>query len=204
MAARRKIPIYFLSSGGVLLLGEHPQVYPVSVAQYSPPEDGSNGYVASKWAAEVYLQNAAKRLRIPVCIHRTTPCSQNSTIPAGMLDNIVRLSTQIQAFPALDDWTGSLDLMSVDSMARNLLSIPFNMTEEETRKPIFVHHASQVKISSHEIGRVMRPYVELGMGGFEKISLLKWIGKNAGFGYFVASQDASMTSGNEGAFISRR
>lgn len=208
LAARRKIPIHFLSSGGVLLLGEHPQVHPVSVAQCTPPEDGSNGYVASKWAAEVYLQNAAKRLRIPVCIHRTVPCPPDSstTIPAGMLDDIVRLSTQIQAFPVLDDWTGSLDLMSVDSMARSLLSYPFKTTEVEARKPIFVRHASHVKISSQEIGSVLRPYVELGMGGFEKISLLKWIGrlKNAGFGYFVASQDASMTGGGEGAFISRR
>ncbi|KAL2065966.1 hypothetical protein VTL71DRAFT_3636 [Oculimacula yallundae] len=203
ISARRKIPIHFLSSGGVLLLGEQPQIHPVSVAHNSPPEDGSNGYVASKWAAEVYLQNAARRLGIPVCIHRTTPSPPGAIIPSGLFDDIVRLSTEIEAFPMLDDWRGSLDLMSVSSMAKDLLSVSFH-SQGEVCKPQFVHHASHVKVSSQDIGSTLRPYMELGM--FEKISLLKWIGrlKEAGFGYFVASQDALMISGGDGAFVSRR
>ncbi|CZT02515.1 related to polyketide synthase [Rhynchosporium agropyri] len=204
LSARRKIPIHFLSSGGVLLLGDQPQVHPISVAQNSPPEDGSNGYVASKWAGEVYLHNAARRLGIPVCIHRTTSSPSDAVIPHGMLDDIVRLSTKIEAFPILDDWQGSLDLMSVSSMAKDLLAVSFHMEEADAGQPKFVHHASNVKISSGNIGKVLSPYIQLGM--FETISLLKWIGKlkEAGFGYFVASQDAMMTSGGDRAFVSRR
>jgi len=205
LSARRKIPIHFVSSGGVLLLGDQPQIHPVSVSQSLPPDDGSNGYVASKWAAEAYLQNAAKRLSIPICIHRTTPSLSDTAIPAGMLDDIVRISTKIEAFPILDDWHGTLDLMSVSTMAKDLLTVPFYLSgSEEVGQPKFIHHASQVKISSEELDSALTPYVQLGM--FEKISLLKWIGrlKEEGFGYFVASQDATMSNGGSRAFVSRR
>lgn len=74
LAAPRKIPIHFMSSGGVLQLGASPNRTedPGSV-NVQPPLDGSNGYVASRWASETYLQNAAAVLGTPVFIYRFTP-----------------------------------------------------------------------------------------------------------------------------------
>lgn len=48
LAALRRIPIHFFSSGSLASLNEG-----------VPPTGGSLGYVASKWASEKYLSNAA-------------------------------------------------------------------------------------------------------------------------------------------------
>ncbi|KAF3768882.1 hypothetical protein M406DRAFT_10616, partial [Cryphonectria parasitica EP155] len=76
LAAARRIPIHFTSSAGVLAQaqGNIPcNATPASAAGNIPPTDGSNGYVASKWASERILERAAEAWGLPVLIHRFTP-----------------------------------------------------------------------------------------------------------------------------------
>ena len=54
LAGKHKIPFHFISTAGVALSGK--ESYPeVSVAAYPPPTNRIEGYVASKWASERFL-----------------------------------------------------------------------------------------------------------------------------------------------------
>ncbi|KAK8879233.1 hybrid NRPS/PKS enzyme [Apiospora arundinis] len=63
LAARRRIPIHFFSSGSVSVLDE---------AGATPSPSGAEGYMASKWASERYLGHAALVLSVPVTVHRVS------------------------------------------------------------------------------------------------------------------------------------
>ena len=59
-----------------------------------PPKDGSNGYVASKWASEVVLEKAARQAGIPVTVHRTLAASPGKK--ASETTNDVYMSSENQ------------------------------------------------------------------------------------------------------------
>ncbi|CAG8972796.1 hypothetical protein HYALB_00007721 [Hymenoscyphus albidus] len=61
LAAVHAIPMHFISSGAVESYMD---------TNTNPPNDGSDGYVSTKWAAEVYLGQAAPMLNMPITIHR--------------------------------------------------------------------------------------------------------------------------------------
>ncbi|PYH81092.1 acetyl-CoA synthetase-like protein, partial [Aspergillus uvarum CBS 121591] len=73
MALRRQIPLHFVSTADVAQLTDLDSLPPQSVAHCLPPVDGADsGYVASKWASEVYLEKCAARFQLPCAIHRPT------------------------------------------------------------------------------------------------------------------------------------
>ncbi|KAF2819712.1 hypothetical protein CC86DRAFT_429870 [Ophiobolus disseminans] len=125
LAAIRRMPVHFISSGGVHLLRDNADagIYPTeSVAAFPPPSDGSNGYIASKWASEVYLENAAKELSIPVSIHRFVPATADtdSAPPGELLEELRDLALRLKALPAPSGWVGTFDLSPADALAAEL------------------------------------------------------------------------------------
>lgn len=68
MALPRKIPVQFVSSGGLLTLSSGNISAESSVAHLLPPTDGTESYLCSKWASEVSLENAAAQFGFPICI----------------------------------------------------------------------------------------------------------------------------------------
>ena len=77
LAARRRIPLHFLSSGSVAVLEE---------AGATPSPSGAEGYMASKWASERYLGHAALVLSVPVTVHRVA----SGAAPGQKLENTYR------------------------------------------------------------------------------------------------------------------
>lgn len=78
LASSRKIPIHFISSGGVLQLSDN-ITNATSMASCNSPVDGCMGYVAFKWSSEPYFEDASKALGIPVHTQRADP--RPRTIP---------------------------------------------------------------------------------------------------------------------------
>lgn len=77
----------------------------------APPVDGSNGYVASRWASEQSLEKAAAALGIPVSIHRFTLAEKGLKATTPVLDEFVRLTDHLRLMPELDGWKGRFDMM---------------------------------------------------------------------------------------------
>ena len=186
LAAPRRIPIHYISSAAVVPAADTDKRTGASVAEHPPPVDGSDGYVASRWASERSLEKAAAVLGVPVSIHRFTPAekvSSKSTTP--VLEEFVRLADRLGVMPELGGWEGDFDMMPVDEAAGLLCQalLDHGPVEEETVR--FLHHGCGFHLTMVEMRETLgeRAWVE-------RITFLKWIGrcKRAGFGFIFASQ----------------
>lgn len=206
MAAGRKIPIHFLSSNGVLYYAsDQPAKHPAkSVAANQPPTDGSDGYIATKWACEVYLEQAAREAGIPVTIHRFTPRADNFSESArqAVLDELVKCCHKLQMLPDWTNWGGHIDFAESRMVATEIAlamakSVAGTGKAGEVEEAKFVHHVAQACLSLSE----MQSFIDQAVGDqFPSTRhLLYWIGdiKNIGFQYLLGSHDFFKIEGTE-------
>lgn len=75
LAAPRQVPIHYISTMGVLPRQEVDAIAAPasSAARYISPVDGTNGYVATRWASERMLERAGEVLGVPSTIYRFVP-----------------------------------------------------------------------------------------------------------------------------------
>lgn len=206
LASRNNTPLHFISSGGVHLLSQLKQYPAESVAAFKPPSDGSNGYIASKWVSEIYLENAAKQLTLPIHIHRLTPAPEiTPDSPMELLEELANLATKLQALPAPSGWTGTFDLTPADTLAADLATaaIVAQASTDPTSKAQFVNHASEVKLSMDIVAQYldMLPSAE----SFDKLPPLQWAGraKKEGLTWHFSSTDFITMGGVSGVGLRR-
>ena len=217
MACTNRTPIHFISSGGVHLLRNSTDAwdYPTeSVAAFPPPSDGSNGYIASKWVSEVYLENAGKELGIPAYIHRFVPAAATtmSVPPIELLEEFRHLAVRLKALPAPSGWVGTFDLSPADGLASEIVGNVLNdsLVEEPVPMPHFVHYVSKVKLSMESATEYMGIFQETGEEGsvgekFERLPPLQWAGKakKEGLSWHFTSTDFVAMGGVEGVGLKR-
>jgi hybrid polyketide synthase / nonribosomal peptide synthetase ACE1 len=100
-AAPRRVPIHFVSSAGVAQLAGGGALGEVSVGSRRPPVDGSNGYVAAKWASERLLEGAHARLGVPVWVHRPSSIMGEGAPDTDLMANLLSYSLRLRALPML-------------------------------------------------------------------------------------------------------
>ncbi|KAK0645436.1 hypothetical protein B0T16DRAFT_373376 [Cercophora newfieldiana] len=215
MASVGRTPLHFISSGGLVT---HNTDAPGSVtAEGTPPTDGSNGYLATKWASEAYLENAARRLGIPVRIHRvvgasvpattqTTATLEEEQLTADFRDLVLSLN----AIPQPEGWRGSFDVVRTSSLCRALVEEHFlstssvTITEEnqECEGPRYIHHSSDLKMRIEDVISALGPAGE--EGEFESLPPHVWVGraKAAGIDWHFSGQDFG-AAGAEGFVLKR-
>lgn len=133
LTAHRRVPIHFISTAGVAHLSGRDTFGEESVAPFQPPKDGSDGYVASKWAAEVFLEKASGRLGLPVCIYRPSNITGDDTPELDIIQNVIRYSRNLAAVPDLRGWLGYFDFIAVEKVAAGVVR---NVKNETRRKNI--------------------------------------------------------------------
>ncbi|WZH45859.1 hybrid pks-nrps protein [Fusarium acuminatum] len=143
MAIGRKIPLHFVSTGGVVNLTGQDGLPEVSVADVKPPTDGSLGYVVSKWASEHILEEYAERYGLPVWIHRPANITGVNAPPADLMQNIFHYSLKTASLPDLTSWRGFFDFVPVETVARDISG---SIHEADTDKVVFRHHCGTQKI----------------------------------------------------------
>ncbi|KAF3766643.1 hypothetical protein M406DRAFT_252003 [Cryphonectria parasitica EP155] len=217
LASARRIPIHFLSTAGVLPPEGSLEEAACSAAAYVPPSDGSEGYVATKWASEHVLERAASAsdLAVPSFIYRMLPLSAAGTQPELLkqqaLDEFARCIDLAGVVPDPEGWAGRMDLIPADLAARWLCEsvLTSQLAEPATTKPRFLHYESPAAVEVDELMAHVELTVQRRRRKGEKelttIPLLKWLGriKALGFGYVLASHEATMQS-DEGKLVSRR
>ncbi|KAL8809353.1 MAG: hypothetical protein Q9200_003490 [Gallowayella weberi] len=207
LAAPRRIPIHYISTIGVLPWGS--TVDTISAAPFSPPVDGTNGYVATRWASERVLERSAASLGIPTSIYRFLPSKGDSSSPTA-LDEIVRFVEVTGKIPDMSGWEGWIHMAPAAEAARWLCESMAREQAHDEAKPAtrFVHYESPISI---EVGKMVA-YIEerIGQRDLERMPGLRWFGriKTLGFDYLITAQDATVESsaGGEGGakFASRR
>ncbi|EHA27435.1 hypothetical protein ASPNIDRAFT_128601, partial [Aspergillus niger ATCC 1015] len=107
---RRVVPFHFLSGS--------------EAATIEPASDGSQGYVASKWASERFLEKYAEQLRLPVHIHRQLPVPEGREAQGEELDQILQefvdVAAKMTELPNSTTWGGHYDLIPADRLSRDI------------------------------------------------------------------------------------
>lgn len=204
LAIPRRVPIHYISTVGVL--PREIGTDAVSAAAHAPPLDGTNGYVATRWASERILERSG----LPATVVRFLPSAQKAS-PKQELDEFVRFVDVTGKMPDMNGWEGRMDMVSAKQAANWLYeSILPDQSADITRVATqFVHYESSVTINVAEL----RTYIEQQRGdkGLERMPGLQWIGriKALGFEYLLTSQEATIGSSawgeaGEAKFESRR
>jgi hybrid polyketide synthase/nonribosomal peptide synthetase ACE1 len=189
MAARRRIPLHFISSGG-LVSKAAPISSPESITGLSsPPTDGSNGYIATKWASEACLEQAARSLDIPVSIHRvtSTPSSaspaQTTQLRAELQAELRSLATKLNAVPQSGSWRGTFDVLRTSTLSASLAVNFVRAPEEQVR---FFHYPSEMHLDIDGVAGVFE-----GVEAAEALPPHVWVGraKTLGIDWHFSGQD---------------
>ncbi|KAF3345526.1 Pseudouridine-metabolizing protein [Verticillium dahliae VDG2] len=142
----RRTPLHFVSTAGVAHLvpaqsrGQLGGVGEVSVAGSTPPQDGSDGYVATKWAGERFLERtqslllAEDKRPLPLWIHRPSSVMGEGASETDLMTNVLKYSIALQALPIIGGSSSNpqrgastetsesfLDFVDVDTAARSVV-----------------------------------------------------------------------------------
>ncbi|KAI4210919.1 MAG: hypothetical protein LQ351_006238 [Letrouitia transgressa] len=177
LASSRGIPLHYLSSNRVTLLSGSNTLTPVSVAPYPPAGDGSEGFTASKWASECFLENFARQSGLEVCVHRTCAVIGTSAPSEDALNALLRYSIEMKAVPRFENFEGFFDFNDVKAVAaeltRDVLSAhPRREAGGRSSSIRFRHYSGGIKtpVSNFKL-RMEQTYG----GRFAEIEMKEWI-----------------------------
>ncbi|KAL8833493.1 MAG: hypothetical protein Q9170_004238 [Blastenia crenularia] len=210
LAAPRQIPIHYISTVGVLPWGTATAA--VSAKDNAPPTDGTNGYVASRWASERVLERATEGMGVPTKIYRFLQSSATASKKEN-LDVFVDFVDKAKLIPDFEGWEGRIDMIpsrqASDWLCDGILTegveragLKGNTEGGAGGETRFEHLESPIMINVGELVKHIEE--QRGGRGLEKMPGLRWIGriKQLGFGYLLTSQEA--TVGGKGGFESKR
>ncbi|PKX89195.1 lovastatin nonaketide synthase [Aspergillus novofumigatus IBT 16806] len=167
MALPRRVPLHFISSARVILQSGSCTAAPVSMAAHPPPADGSQGFTASKWASECFLENVVRETGLPVAIHR--PCSVIGTRAPhdDAMNSVIRYSILSRTVPAVPNAEGFFDFKDVVAVAAEIARDPV-----AEKSICFRHHSSGVRVPFSQLAQRME---SIHGGKFEEVSMSDWI-----------------------------
>ncbi|KAI8950362.1 hybrid PKS-NRPS protein [Xylaria longipes] len=191
MALPRRIPLHYLSTAGIarLVPGADAITEKTSLAAFPPPADGSDGYVASKWASEQMLRKVSRAHRLPVRVHRPVSIVGDGAASTDLMVNLMAYARQLRVAPRLDSWTGFFDLVQVDDVAAEIVDTVFDNAGASSA-PLYavVHESGGVYVPVREMAGFVSRELE-GGAPVAEVPLGEWIGlaETAGMPYTVAS-----------------
>ncbi|RHZ44089.1 uncharacterized protein CDV56_101092 [Aspergillus thermomutatus] len=151
-ALSNNIPFHYVSTASVIQYARPSAPFPPSsVNAFLPPTDGRDGYTASKWASEQYLEQLSTEFGLNVHIHRPTAITGPNTPAQDIFPNVMRFSREIKAVPVFDFVVGHLDFIDVHSVATRILQTVAGAAaprSSETKGPRFYHHSGEVVIQT--------------------------------------------------------
>ncbi|KID72760.1 Polyketide synthase-nonribosomal peptide synthetase [Metarhizium brunneum] len=91
-----------------------------SVSGFTPPA-GTDGYLATKWVSERYLEKVNDQCELPIWIHRPSSITGPGAPATDLMGNLVQFSRKMAAIPNTSLWRGWLDFISVDRAAMQIV-----------------------------------------------------------------------------------
>jgi hybrid polyketide synthase/nonribosomal peptide synthetase ACE1 len=119
----RSTPIHFISTGGVaqLVTSDVPLDESVPASALSEPGEDTDGYVATKYASERYLENAAGQLGLSVFVHRPTYIVGSGASATDVVGSLLEFSGRARKVPILRGWEGEFDLVGLKQVAGDVV-----------------------------------------------------------------------------------
>jgi thioester reductase-like protein len=136
----RRTPIHYVSTAGIATLTGLPSHPEVTVSTHAPVTDGSNGYIASKWASERFLERLNERVEggWPVYIHRPSSITSNkdpASVPASdITHNTLRFSQLLRKIPDFSGGMGAFDFIDVETISSQIIECMLTSDGKEGEK----------------------------------------------------------------------
>ncbi|GAP90879.1 putative hybrid NRPS PKS [Rosellinia necatrix] len=118
LSVPHQLSFHYVSTASVTHLTGQETFERSSVSAYLPgPGDG---YVATKWASERYLEKVSDRCELPIWIHRPSSITGDGAPQTDLMMNLLTYSRLIRAVPDTNLWRGWLDFVSVKRVAMQI------------------------------------------------------------------------------------
>ena len=112
--------LHFVSTAGIsTLTGE--DLFEEPLRAY-PQKHATEGYVLSKWASELYLENVGAATSLPITIHRPTAIIGSGAPALDVVSNLLQFSERLLAVPSMTALEGTFQFVEVESVARDIVS----------------------------------------------------------------------------------
>ncbi|KAK4180644.1 hypothetical protein QBC36DRAFT_297446 [Triangularia setosa] len=185
LCAPRNIPLHYVSTTGVAMYTPFDSLAEVSVRDHKPSVDGQlPGYVASKWASEVYLENIHLATGLPVYIHRASSIIRpegdrtGENPAADVLQNMLDYSLRMCALPAAPGLRGFVDLVRPETVADKVVDVVMEARSGSEQKEGvgYFHESGDLELDVREIGEYLVGQAGPGKN-VEMLELEDWIGR---------------------------
>ncbi|KAK4146869.1 uncharacterized protein C8A04DRAFT_25448 [Dichotomopilus funicola] len=204
-AAGKNVPVVYISSVGVLPDGSD---VAESAAANPPAVDGTNGYVASRWASERVLEKAGEAWGVKGVVVRFLPASSaagTENTEEEVLKEFLHFARLSKTLPDSTGWHGRVDMSPAGEIASllsdKLLALASSADKEGAKTDTeFVHLPSQSSVDVQALQVWLEERIgEVEGGKVERVPLVQWMGriKRLGFGQLMTSQE--VTVGGPGA-----
>jgi len=185
LALPRNIPVHFVSSASVAHFSMLSPLPEISVTDFFPPVNGTNGYASAKWASERYLENATVvNPKLEVFIHRPTSIIGIDAPAMDVVANLLEYSLRLRCVPILQGVRGAFDFIPAEKVVSGVLA---TLGEHPSRERVrYFHYCSDEKVLPDQL----KEYLENTHGGnFVRAPLMDWIAKarEAGLPELIAS-----------------
>lgn len=172
----RRIPFHYVSTAGVSMFTFWQSFGEESASAAGPPTDGTNGYKASKWSSERFLERLSDQLKLPIWMHRPSDMVRDDDEEASwdLLHTLLGYSRKLGAVPVSENLWGWLDLVSVAQVSVDVIQMVHENKPRSLDGGIsYVHQTGDMAIPIDEMDR----YFEEECGyqrKFEKIPITEW------------------------------
>ncbi|KAF9870947.1 hypothetical protein CkaCkLH20_11619 [Colletotrichum karsti] len=130
---------------------------PVQIRSWFEKElDVDAPVAASKWACEVYLENYARELGLPMWIHRPSYITGINAPITGIIGNLFEYSVRVEATPNAAGRGGLFDMVPVEEVATVIASSVSRdkmVAKKKTRAslPVYVQYGGQEEVPAGNI-----------------------------------------------------
>ncbi|KAL8369933.1 hypothetical protein RB595_000338 [Gaeumannomyces hyphopodioides] len=208
LACRKAPSFHLLSSARVILFSGKDEYPEESVSQFYPPRGASiggggggsksrEGFTATKWASERFLENCAaaathregQRRMAAVTIHRTGYLMSDAASEMDAVNMIHRFADRLGAVPAMDRFSGFLDMCEVEWAAARMVDSIVSPPAAFSSRTVTVRYTHHTKGDAFPV-RGFHAHLERKLDrSLDSLSIEEWTerAEGAGMSPFLAS-----------------
>jgi hybrid polyketide synthase/nonribosomal peptide synthetase ACE1 len=166
-----RVQMHFISSAGVAHLSGRPSFGEESVAAFEPPTDGTDGYTATKWASERFLEVVSEKFNLPIWIHRPSSITGQGAPDLDLMTNLLTYAKRLRTVPVSQAWKGTLDFVSVERVASEILDEVGNDNPDSSELIKYIHESGDIQIQVEDMQASLE---EQTKQNFQAVELNRW------------------------------
>lgn len=166
-----RVQMHFVSSAGVAHLSDRSSFGEESITAFEPPTDGTDGYTATKWASERFLELVSEKFNLPIWIHRPSGITGQGAPDLDLMTNLIKYAKALRKVPISQAWKGTLDFVSVERVAAEILDEVLNDSPDSSGLIKYIHESGDIQIGVDDMQASLE---EQTSQKFQAVELNQW------------------------------